>query len=123
MKLRNIAEYSQLTGGKAVELAASYADNPGEFKYTTPLLHYKDCNFSFAGLKNAVERHVEKIEKELGKTPYSQHMLQHLIETTLAGHLRTERKRGKRKLLSHVLVYIKFTSVLRMSYTVQTSDF
>lgn len=109
MKLRNIAEYSQLSGGKAVELAASYADNPGEFKFTTPLLHYKDCNFSFAGLKNAVQRHIETTEKELGKIPYSQHMLQHLIEITLAGFLKTERKRGKKPSCYHVCWFTLYT--------------
>lgn len=79
MKMRNIAEFSQLNGGQAIELAASYAENHGEFKFTTPLLQYKDCNFSFAGLKNAVERHVARIEKELGKTPYSQHIKNNLF--------------------------------------------
>jgi N6-L-threonylcarbamoyladenine synthase len=58
MKLRNLPEYSQLSGGQAVELAASKAEDPLQFKFTIPLLHYKDCNFSMAGLKTQCHRHL-----------------------------------------------------------------
>lgn len=45
MKLKNLTEYSQLNGGQAIELAASKADNPLQYKFTIPLLQYKNCNF------------------------------------------------------------------------------
>ncbi|XP_049822164.1 tRNA N6-adenosine threonylcarbamoyltransferase, mitochondrial isoform X2 [Aethina tumida] len=64
MKLKNVPEYSKLSGGQAVELAAAKADDPLQFKFTTPMLAYKDCNFSLAGIKNQVFRHIVQQEKE-----------------------------------------------------------
>ncbi|XP_045764465.1 probable tRNA N6-adenosine threonylcarbamoyltransferase, mitochondrial [Maniola jurtina] len=64
MKLRNIPEYSQLCGGRAVELAASKATNPHLFQLPLPLGDYKDCNFSFNGLKTSVMYQLYRKEKE-----------------------------------------------------------
>ncbi|XP_013189336.1 tRNA N6-adenosine threonylcarbamoyltransferase, mitochondrial-like [Amyelois transitella] len=64
MKLRNLPEYSKISGGQAVELAASKASNPHIFKLPLPLAEYKDCNFSFNGLKTAVLLHLHRKEKE-----------------------------------------------------------
>lgn len=63
MKLRNIPEYSEMAGGRAIETAAKYAKNPELFKFTLPLLKNRDCNFSFSGLKNSLEKNL--FEKEL----------------------------------------------------------
>ncbi|KAG5891072.1 hypothetical protein JTB14_005708 [Gonioctena quinquepunctata] len=64
MKLKNLPEYSQLSGGQAIELAASKADNPLMFKFTIPLLQYKNCNFSFSGMKNQLQLQLIEEEKE-----------------------------------------------------------
>lgn len=66
MKLRNHPEYSTLSGGQAIELAASKADNLDQYKFKVPLLQYKNCNFSFSGVKAQLIRHVVKEEKEKG---------------------------------------------------------
>lgn len=63
MKLRNVPEYSQLCGGQAIEIAASKATNPHMFKLPLPLAEYKDCNFSFNGLKTSVLYHLFKKER------------------------------------------------------------
>lgn len=63
LKLKNIPEYSTLSGGQAMELAASKADNPLEYNFNPPMLHYKDCTFSFAGIKNVCLRHILQEEK------------------------------------------------------------
>ncbi|XP_050342262.1 tRNA N6-adenosine threonylcarbamoyltransferase, mitochondrial-like [Nymphalis io] len=63
MKLRNVPEYSQMCGGQAVEMAASKATNPNMFKLPLPLAEYKDCNFSFNGLKTSVMYQLFKKEK------------------------------------------------------------
>ncbi|XP_045470592.1 probable tRNA N6-adenosine threonylcarbamoyltransferase, mitochondrial [Harmonia axyridis] len=63
LKLRNLIEYTALSGGRAMELAASKADNPLQFNYIIPLLHQKNCNFSFAGLHNQISRMIESEEK------------------------------------------------------------
>lgn len=64
MKLRNVPEYSQICGGQAVEAAAAKATNPNMFKIALPLAEYKDCNFSFNGLKTSVMYHLYKKEQE-----------------------------------------------------------
>lgn len=66
MKLRNILEYSKLSGGRAIELAALKSRNPELFQFTLPLVRIRDCNFSFSGLKDALERVVVKKEGEHG---------------------------------------------------------
>ncbi|XP_045493381.1 probable tRNA N6-adenosine threonylcarbamoyltransferase, mitochondrial [Colias croceus] len=64
MKLRNIPEYSKMSGGQAVEVAASKATNPHMFKLPLPLVEYKDCNFSFNGLKTATTLNLFRKERE-----------------------------------------------------------
>ncbi|CAG9838681.1 unnamed protein product [Diabrotica balteata] len=64
MKLKNIPKYSTLSGGQAIELAATKADNPLAYKFTIPLLMYKNCNFSFAGIKNQLLLQLQREEKE-----------------------------------------------------------
>lgn len=64
MKLRNLPEYSQMCGGKAIEVATSKAKDPHSFVLSVPLGDYRDCNFSFNGLKTAVMNHLRKKELE-----------------------------------------------------------
>ncbi|CAG4938048.1 unnamed protein product [Colias eurytheme] len=64
MKLRNIPEYSQLAGGRAVELAAQKSMNKDLFSFPLPLYKIRDCNFSFSGLKDAFIRHLLNKESE-----------------------------------------------------------
>lgn len=66
MKLKNLPEYATLSGGQAMELAASKADDPLQYKFKPPMLQYKDCTFSFAGLKNVCLRHIIGEEKAKG---------------------------------------------------------
>lgn len=63
MKLRNVPEYSTMCGGQAVEVAASKATDHNLFKMSLPLAEYKDCNFSFNGLKTSVFLHLYRSEK------------------------------------------------------------
>lgn len=64
MKLKNIPEYSQISGGRAVELAAKKSTNPGQFEFPLPLSKFRDCNFSFSGLKDSLVRKLIKKEAE-----------------------------------------------------------
>ncbi|XP_038210786.1 probable tRNA N6-adenosine threonylcarbamoyltransferase, mitochondrial [Zerene cesonia] len=64
MKLRNIPEYSQVSGGRAVELAAQKSINRDLFEFPVPLNKIRDCNFSFSGLKEAFLRHLFNKESE-----------------------------------------------------------
>ncbi|KAJ8958869.1 hypothetical protein NQ318_019636 [Aromia moschata] len=70
MKLKNLPDYSRLSGGQAVELAASKAADPLKFKFGIPMLQYKDCNFSFAGIKNQLLMHLMREEREKGNYVY-----------------------------------------------------
>ncbi|CAG9784975.1 unnamed protein product [Diatraea saccharalis] len=62
LKLKNIPEYAQLPGGRAIELSAQKAKNLDVYKFTLPLLRSRDCNFSFSGLKDAFFRKIIKAE-------------------------------------------------------------
>ncbi|XP_074109268.1 threonyl-carbamoyl synthesis 4 isoform X1 [Cotesia typhae] len=62
LKLMNIPEYRGKNGGQAIELAASKATNPLQFEFPVSMAHYRDCNFSFAGLKNSVITHIKRQE-------------------------------------------------------------
>lgn len=64
MKLMNIFEYNEISGGKAIELAARKADNPEQFEFPFILAHYKDCNFSFSGIKTKAMRHIISQEEK-----------------------------------------------------------
>lgn len=64
MKLRNIPEYRNLSGGQAIELAASRADKLKDYYFPLPLARQRDCQFSFSGLKNTANRHIYREEKE-----------------------------------------------------------
>lgn len=64
LKLRNIPEFKWMSGGQSIELAASRANNTKKFDFPLPLARYRNCQFSFAGLKNTANRHIYKEEKD-----------------------------------------------------------
>jgi tRNA A37 threonylcarbamoyltransferase TsaD len=61
--LRNLPEFRPLSGGRAIELAASKSTDPQAFEFPMVMSHYRDCNFSVAGIKNTVRRHILQQEK------------------------------------------------------------
>lgn len=65
LKLRNISEYSWMSGGQAIEKAASKSIKPELYEFPLPIARQKDCMFSFAGLKNVAIRYIEKDERNL----------------------------------------------------------
>lgn len=69
LKLRNLPDYAWVSGGQAVEQAARLSNDPKKFDFPLPLSHYRDCQFSFAGLKNTATRHIWQQEKELDLAP------------------------------------------------------
>lgn len=66
LKLRNMEGFSTLSGGAAIEYAATKAKNPKAFDFPLVLARYRNCDFSFSGLKNKATRHLMVEEKELG---------------------------------------------------------
>ncbi|KAF6204361.1 hypothetical protein GE061_002702 [Apolygus lucorum] len=65
LKLRNLEEFTGMSGGQAMETAASRGD-PSAFPIAEPLLHNKDCNFSFAGIKNSARSFIIQEEEKHG---------------------------------------------------------
>ncbi|MPC14291.1 putative tRNA N6-adenosine threonylcarbamoyltransferase, mitochondrial [Portunus trituberculatus] len=63
LKLRNIPECATMSGGQAIEHLAVRGD-PHAFEFPTPMWKYRDCTFSFSGLKNAVKRITENLEEQ-----------------------------------------------------------
>lgn len=66
LKLRNIPNYENINGGQAIEEAARLCNKPTD-KYLFPFMmsRYRDCQFSFAGMKNIAKRHIMLQEKIL----------------------------------------------------------
>lgn len=64
LKLRHIAEYEWMSGGQAIEIAAKQSEDPERFEFPLPLARYRDCNFSFAGLKNTAKRAISRCERD-----------------------------------------------------------
>ncbi|XP_058840777.1 probable tRNA N6-adenosine threonylcarbamoyltransferase, mitochondrial, partial [Topomyia yanbarensis] len=75
LKLRNIPQYAWLSGGQAIEKAAVKSLNPATYNFPVPLSKYRDCQFSFAGLKNSASRHILLQEKRLGPIVFPEKIL------------------------------------------------
>uniref|UniRef100_A0A1I8NB88 N(6)-L-threonylcarbamoyladenine synthase n=1 Tax=Musca domestica TaxID=7370 RepID=A0A1I8NB88_MUSDO len=56
-------EYRNWNGGQIVEQAAKLASNPEAFEFPLPLARMRDCNFSFAGIKNNSFRAIKRQER------------------------------------------------------------
>lgn len=63
--MRNILDFREMSGGAAIELAASRG-NPLAYEFGIPMVQYRDCNFSFAAFKNNIFRVVTSEEKKYG---------------------------------------------------------
>lgn len=63
--MRNILEFRSMSGGQAVEIAASRG-NPKKYELGIPMLQYKSCDFSFSGFKNALQKIIVTEEKKHG---------------------------------------------------------
>ncbi|XP_060835574.1 tRNA N6-adenosine threonylcarbamoyltransferase, mitochondrial [Rhopalosiphum padi] len=62
LKLKNMKEFRNCAGGQAIEKAALKGD-PRAIDLGTFMTSYKDCNFSYSGLKNAIRSQILKSEK------------------------------------------------------------
>lgn len=63
MGLHNLPEYSSCSGGRAIELEAIKSTNPNRFSFALPMPHYRDCQFSFAGLKSSANQLIRDLQK------------------------------------------------------------
>jgi len=66
LQLKNLKEFRNCCGGQAIEKAAMKG-NPRAIDLGTFMTSYKDCNFSYSGLKNAIRTEILKSEKKHGK--------------------------------------------------------
>ena len=65
LKLRNISEFSELSGGRAIEILAQ-SGNPQHYDLVSVMSQQADCNFSFSGLKSAIGLIIESEEERQG---------------------------------------------------------
>ncbi|XP_039314059.1 probable tRNA N6-adenosine threonylcarbamoyltransferase, mitochondrial isoform X2 [Solenopsis invicta] len=63
LKLANLPEFSHMSGGQAIESAASKASDPTKFIFEPILTRRRDCQFSFAGISNKSFRYIDEQEK------------------------------------------------------------
>lgn len=64
MKLNFLPEYRWINGGLAIERASQKATNVNQFQFVEPMVKHRDCQFSFAGMKNKADKHIEFCERE-----------------------------------------------------------
>lgn len=66
LKLRNLPKFNKMNGGQSIEEAARECSHPTD-KYRFPLMMsaYRDCQFSFAGMKNVAKRNISAEERRL----------------------------------------------------------
>ncbi|XP_030569573.1 probable tRNA N6-adenosine threonylcarbamoyltransferase, mitochondrial [Drosophila novamexicana] len=62
LRLYVLPQYRLWNGGRAVEHAAQTARQPAAYEFPLPLSRQRDCNFSFAGIKNNSFRAIRKQE-------------------------------------------------------------
>uniref|UniRef100_A0A8C4UN88 N(6)-L-threonylcarbamoyladenine synthase n=1 Tax=Falco tinnunculus TaxID=100819 RepID=A0A8C4UN88_FALTI len=65
LSLRKHPECHGMAGGKAIEHLAQ-TGNQQQHKFRPPLQHYRNCDFSFAGLQSLVNKAIIQKEKEEG---------------------------------------------------------
>lgn len=63
--MKNMKEFRNCCGGQAIERAALKGD-PRAIDLGTFMTNYKDCNFSYSGLKNAIRSQILKSEQKHG---------------------------------------------------------
>jgi len=83
LQLKNLKEFRNICGGQAIEMAAIRGD-PRAIDLGTFMTNYKDCNFSYSGIKNAIRTHILKSEKQHGNSTYfylSNHVNVHFDNT------------------------------------------
>ncbi|ALC49565.1 CG14231, partial [Drosophila busckii] len=68
LRLSILPQYRLWNGGRAIEHAAQYASDVNAFEFPLPLARERNCNFSFAGIKNNSFRAI-KAQERLERTP------------------------------------------------------
>lgn len=59
LKLSNLPQFANLSGGQSIEKAASSCTEvTDKYKFPLMLARYRDCQFSYAGIKNSAKRFV-----------------------------------------------------------------
>lgn len=66
LQLKNMKDFRNCCGGQAIEKAALKGD-PRAIDLGTFMTNYKDCNFSYSGLKNAIRSQILKSEQKHGR--------------------------------------------------------
>ncbi|XP_047361425.1 probable tRNA N6-adenosine threonylcarbamoyltransferase, mitochondrial isoform X3 [Vespa velutina] len=64
LKLNNIKDFNNMSGGEAVEAAACKASNVNQFIFNDSLKSYQDCRFSFSGILATCIKHITEEEKK-----------------------------------------------------------
>ncbi|XP_054712242.1 tRNA N6-adenosine threonylcarbamoyltransferase, mitochondrial-like [Uloborus diversus] len=62
LKLQNLPEYYEMSGGQAIESMASGGD-PKAYPFPHTMTHYRDCNFSFSGFSSYATSTIEEEEE------------------------------------------------------------
>ena len=62
--LHNLPGMRDVAGGRAVELVAATVGNQTSLDFPVPMRGYRDCRFSFAGVKATIYDYVNRFKKK-----------------------------------------------------------
>lgn len=69
LRLQVLPGFENLSGGKAMEMAAYKSTDPNRFHFNLPLSDQRNCQFSFGGLMGLGIQRVDEIRKRLNIPP------------------------------------------------------
>ncbi|XP_014664381.1 PREDICTED: probable tRNA N6-adenosine threonylcarbamoyltransferase, mitochondrial isoform X1 [Priapulus caudatus] len=109
LKLKNLPECDGMSGGESVERVARRGD-PHKFvdRYPATMSKYRDCNFSFSGMKTTTMRLIEREEEKHGIV--GDGILPNVCDVAAAFQLSVGRHLLKR--LQRCLVFIDYNDLL-----------
>lgn len=64
MGLHNLPEYSECSGGQAIELAAAKSVNPNRFEFPVPFQQQRNCQFFFGGIKDHANKVIHELQQQ-----------------------------------------------------------
>lgn len=70
LRLQNIEEFRGMSGGKAIEVAALRSVDSDRYVFPLPMKDYRNCQFSFSGIKTAAMCNIQRALKEANIAPY-----------------------------------------------------
>lgn len=70
LRLQNVEEFRGMNGGRAIEVAALRSTDSDRFVFPLPMKQYRNCHFSFSGMKTAALNNVKRALQDADVAPH-----------------------------------------------------